>query len=662
MSAFQSPKKEHEQPAPDRGLTLRSVILGIGIVIFINLWVTYAETVVHASRLSLSFFQLPLLFIFLILLCIINPLLKRIGIISPLSSSELLTIIAIGMVGAVVPASGVTGFLMGIISVPFYFATPENQWSDYYHSHLNAWMLPTDPAVARAFYEGLYPGEPVNWSAWIIPLGWWSSFIGAILVCSACIMIILRKQWAEHEKLVYPLAIVPMEMIADTDPKTLLPRFIKQKLFWFGVAFALALFVWNSLSWFYPAVPSMGVFPYAGYFRFVRDSPGLYVKPFQFYTIGFAYFANLQLLFSIWFFFALYIIENIILYRLGYQGQSSTDSFSADPPVQAWKCFGALAFLVLWRLWIARNHLRNVFLKALNAKHPIDDSNEVLSYRTCIVALFLSLLYVLYFLNRLGMDMASALMYLIAIAITYVGIARVVSETGVAYAQATVTPQAFVMDLRGTHAMSGSALTGLVLTYALIDYMRGLFTPGLAHVARLSDLIRGNKRLLLFCVVLGTFAGLGASVCLTLDLAHGHGAYNFPRFPFFNGDPKAVYSSTLAQMRTPKPPDLDRYLFLGIGLTEMGLLTFMTYRFRWWPLHPIGLVLSASDNHKSMVLPVFIAWAIKIVLIRVGGVTLYRRAKPIFIGLMVGYTLGVIYSFAIDAIWFSGQGHHIHAW
>jgi hypothetical protein len=453
-----------------------------------------------------------------------------------------------------------------------------------------------------------------------------------------------------------------MEMIADTDPKTLLPRFIKSKLFWFGVIFALALFVWNTLSWFYPTVPNMGVFPHAGYYRFVRDSPGIYIKPFQFYTIGFAYFANLQLLFSIWFFFALYIIENIILYRFGYQSRSSTDSFSADPPVQAWKCFGALACLVLWRLWIARNHLRNVFLKALNTTHPIDDAKEILSYRTCIVALVLSFLYVLNFLHQLGLDMASALMYLTATAIIYLGIARVVSETGVAYAQATVTPQAFVMDLHGTHAMSGSALTGLVITYVLIDYMRGLFTPGLAHVARLSDLIRGNKRMLLFCVVLGTFAGLGASVWLTLDLAHRHGAYNFPRFPFFNGDPKAVYSSTLAQMRTPKLPDLDRYLFLGLGLTEMGLLTFLTYRFRWWPLHPIGLVLSASDNHKSMVMPVFIAWAIKVVLIRVGGVSLYRRAKPIFIGLMVGYTLGVIYSFVIDAIWFSGQGHHIHAW
>ncbi|MCZ6636003.1 MAG: hypothetical protein O7G87_21610 [bacterium] len=666
--AISSEQSQHADLEPashldsERGLTLRAAALGIGIVVFINLWVTYAETVVHASRLSLSFFQLPLLFIFLILLGVVNPLVKRLGILRPLSPSELLTIIAIGMVGAVVPASGIAGFLMGVISVPYYFATPENRWAEFYHGHLSDWMVPTNPTVTRAFYEGLYPGELVNWHAWVIPLIWWSTFICAILICTACLMIILRRQWVEHEKLVYPLAAVPLEMIEDIDPQTLLPRLMRSKMFWFGAAVAFALFAWNTLSWFYPSVPGIAAYPHAGYYRFSRHSPGLYIKPFQFYTIGFAYFADLQLLFSIWFFFALYIVENLTLHRLGYQIRSSTDSFSADPPVQAWKCFGALACLVLWRLWIARSHLRNVVLKALKNSHPIDDSREILTYRTCVLGLLLSLLYIFYFLHRLGMDAGAALMYMAAIAIIYLGIARVVSETGVAYAQATVTPQAFVMDLRGTHTMSGSTLTGLVLTYALIDYMRGLFTPGLAHVARLSDLIRGNKRALLLCVSIGVFAGLAASVWLTLHLAHGHGAYNFPRFPFFNGDPKAVYASTLAQMHTPKPPDPDRYFFFGVGLLEMGLLTALHYRFRWWPLHPIGLVLSASDNHKSMVLPVFIAWATKAILMRVGGIALYRRSKPLFLGLMVGYTLGVIYSFAIDAIWFPGQGHHVHAW
>lgn len=33
----------------EKGLTVRSVGIALGAVVFINLWVTYAETVVHAS-------------------------------------------------------------------------------------------------------------------------------------------------------------------------------------------------------------------------------------------------------------------------------------------------------------------------------------------------------------------------------------------------------------------------------------------------------------------------------------------------------------------------------------------------------------------------------------------------------------------------------------
>ena len=660
--AHDVPSDSQMHSSSERGFSFRSVGLGITVVIFINLWVTYAETVIHASRLSLSFLQLPLLFVFFILSNVVNPALNWLRWIPPFSSSELLTILAIGMVGAVVPASGVSGFLMGVISVPYYFATPENLWAEFYHPNLADWLVPTEPSVTRAFYEGLYPGERVDWSAWALPLFWWSTFIAAILIAAACIMIMLRKQWAEHEKLVYPLSAVPVELIEDVDPKTLVPRLVHSRMFWIGTFSAFGLFLWNALSWAYPSLPGVSAFPHAGYFRFAKDTPGFYVKPFQFYTIGFAYFANLQLLFSIWFFFALYIVENFVLHRLGYQIRNSTDSFSADPPVQAWKCFGALACLVVWRLWIARSHLRDVILKAIHSEHPVDDSGEMLSYRSSGIGLAFSTLYILLFLNRMGMDAVSAGFFLAASAVIYLGIARVVAETGVAYAQATVTPQAFVMDLRGTHAMSGGAMSALVLSYALIDYMRGLFAPGLAHVARLSDLIRGRKRTLLLCVSLGVFAGLAASVGLTLELAHDHGAYNFPRFPFFNGDPKSVYTTTLAKMRTPTGPDPDRYVFLFLGITEMGALTFLAYRFRWWPLHPIGLVLSASDNHKSMVLPVFIAWAVKSVLMRIGGVHLYRQSKPLFLGLLIGYTFGVVFSFVVDVIWFPGQGHAVHAW
>ena len=93
-------KEQTTTPAPaERGLTFRSVGLGLGIVVFINLWVTYAETVVHSSRLNLSYFQLTLMAVFLILVAVVNPFLKMCSPRIAFSPSELLAIVAIGMVG-----------------------------------------------------------------------------------------------------------------------------------------------------------------------------------------------------------------------------------------------------------------------------------------------------------------------------------------------------------------------------------------------------------------------------------------------------------------------------------------------------------------------------------------------------------------------------------
>ena len=56
-----------------------------------------------------------------------------------------------------------------------------------------------------------------------------------------------------------------------------------------------------------------------------------------------------------------------------------------------------------------------------------------------------SLSFVLFWLCRIGMDVTTALVFLGALSIIYIGLARVVSEAGMVYSGATVTPQAFVM-------------------------------------------------------------------------------------------------------------------------------------------------------------------------------------------------------------------------
>ena len=164
-------------PSSERGVTFRAVALGLSIVIFTNLWVTYAEAVVKSTRLNLAYFQLPLLALFVLLVVFLNPLLKLCRQRLAFSPAELLAVVAIGIVGSVVPGSGITGFFLGIITSPFYFATPENQWAEFYHPHLSTWMVPTDREALRMFYEGLPAGAQAPWTVWLVPLVWWGSLI-----------------------------------------------------------------------------------------------------------------------------------------------------------------------------------------------------------------------------------------------------------------------------------------------------------------------------------------------------------------------------------------------------------------------------------------------------------------------------------------------------
>ena len=90
------------------------------------------------------------------------------------------------------------------------------------------------------------------------------------------------------------------------------------------------------------------------------------------------------------------------------------------------------------------------------------------------------------------------------------------------------------------------------------------------------------------------------------------------------------------------------------------LLTFLRYHFIWWPLPAVGLALQGMPMAQRMVFPVFMMWIYKSIVLKVGGVNLYRRGQPFFIGLMVGYAFAVFFSTLIDHFFFYGQGHVVH--
>jgi hypothetical protein len=641
----------------------RAVSIGLLVIVVLAVWATYVELHARSSRLTMGHFPLGLFALLLVLLGL-NPILRWLRL-SLLTSSELLIVVCMGLVGAIMPVDGVVGYLLGIISSFYYFATPENQWADHLHPYVPNWLVPRgNDAIWQQFFEASGSREAIPWSMWVPPLFWWATFIGALLWVSACIMVILRKQWMENERLAYPLAIVATELVGSGGEGGAFRAIWKNRLFWIGFGSALFLFLLQIVSWVFPYFPLGDYYPWIDYIAIFKDGRRVVINPFHFFTLGFAYLAPTEVQFSVWFFYFLNVAETAVFARVGYViSATGGDSFSTRPPAIAWQGFGAVIFIVFWGFWIARYHLGDVFRKAIKGDPSVDDSREMVSYRTAVVSGGAGLGFVALWLNQSGMDPLSIALYLFALFVLYIGMARIVVEGGVPYTWAPLSPQSFVVCILGTTTTSGPQITSILLSYTLINYLRGLFMPALAHVVKLGDALAEHRKRLLPIVVFGAGVSFVVSLVYTLGLAYDHGAYNTYGFPpFFGGNPKAIFSSTLAKIRNPFTPDPDRLLFLGGGAVVMALLTFLRSQLLWWRIHPIGFATACMINTNFLAVPFLLAWIAKSLAFALGGVQLYRKTLPLFIGLMVGYVAGVSLCSVVDMLFFPQDGHVVHTW
>jgi len=98
-----------------------------------------------------------------------------------------------------------------------------------------------------------------------------------------------------------------------------------------------------------------------------------------------------------------------------------------------------------------------------------------------------------------------------------------------------------------------------------------------------------------------------------------------------------VYNGLAASVQFPRPPDINGCVAILGGLAFTLFLGVMRTRFLWWPLHPVGYAIGingGSLDHFWLVM--VLASAVKFGVLRIGGVGLYRRTLPIFLGLVLG--------------------------
>ena len=322
-----------------------------------------------------------------------------------------------------------------------------------------------------------------------------------------------------------------------------------------------------------------------------------------------------------------------------------------------WQCTGALFVFVIWGLWAARGHLKDVFLKALGKAPDVDDSDELLSYRASLAGFVLGTLYIIAWLYKAGVSLTLISITIPASVIIYIALARFVCESGTLYLGLTANPLGIGNLILGTQALSGQTIVAANTTHAL-RWM--YFMPALSQGARAADGVQGSRRPLLGAMALSLLAALVVNIVLVLYLGYSHGAYNFYEYPFSRYAP-GRFNAIVAHIASPVPANLDWVLPSAFGGIVIAGLSLLRYRLPWWPLHPVGLVVANTSLHH-VVTSVLIVWIFKAVIMRIGGVLLYRRLCPLFFGIIVGRGVGVLISFLVDLIWFPGGGHSVHGW
>ena len=652
---------QREVPAeyPLVAVTWRAVGFGAFLVVALNVLAVYVRYVLHGSIMAYSHVPMAMMMVLLLMMIAMTIAGRLSGLV--MAPGEWHTVLIMGLVGASFPCYGMMSYLIGYITAPYYFATEENAWVQHLHPHLPNWLLPGDEGSAITwFYEGLPRGASVPWGVWVIPMFWWLTVTAAAFLMMTCVAVIFRKQWVQNERLAFPAMAPLIDMTsAPGDGKGWAPEFTRSRLFWIGFTISFGVLAWNCISYFLPDFPRFPIYR-APWFWIDRQMPPI-LGFLGLYTIFFSYFASLEVLFSLWFFDLVFIVEGGWLSNLGYQAISPYYYTG----VYAWQTRGAFLVLILSTFWVARRHLRDVVMKALGKNDAVDDSEEWMSYRAACIGFLVGMVYLFVWLLQMNFDPLLGFLLLWAVVAVYASMAKILAETGMPFTNVPVGPWGFVAPFFGRRNIPIPTEVAFRFSSIITSQFKGLFLTPQAHAGRVSEGIPGReRRRLLGATGLAMLIGFLVSAVYIVHLGYEEGAFNFNSWEI-NRAPESHFQGTVNAIKDRKPGPFfqekpEEMVFFGIGGLLMTGLIFMRYRYVWWPLHPVGLALSGSWAARRTSFTNFIAWLIKLIMLKVGGPALYQKSRPLFVGLLVGYVLGVILSTGIDMVWFPERGHYVH--
>lgn len=514
--------------------------------------------------------------------------------------------------------------LIPTLGTGLYLQSPENGWSRVLQ-YLPPWLLPQDRETLR----GLFHGESAApWASWLPALAAWGSLVLALALAGLALNALLADLWIRKERLAFPIASLPLEITGVSPDGG--ARLFGNRLMWLGFAVPVALNSLLALNYYFPSVPAV-VLKHRDLFEGITTAPLSVIRPVQVgftpFIVGLAYLAPLDVSFSIWFFQWLGKGQRFLAFTLGYAeaGDTAGAPYLNEQTVGA---FLALGLLILWRAWPR---------KEAAEENSGEDRPLIRALR---IGLAVCLLYVFGFMLAAGFSPGLAVALIVLYFLTVLVISRVRSEAGFAWAYGpdrfSASLSHIVVNTQGTVGLSPRDIALMGFFHWLWWDLRFALMPAQMDALKIGDAANLRRRQLLLLMVAATAVAVVVGLAWVLHDSYLFGWGTAKTYIGPSGGARQSYNMAVNWMRngTFPRPDKTAWMMVGAGVTL--LLGLMRARFLWWPLHPIGYAMAGTATSGAFWGHYFIAWAVKLLLLRYGGMRLYRTTLPLVYGLILG--------------------------
>jgi hypothetical protein len=470
---------------------------------------------------------------------------------------------------------------------------------------------------------------------WWPKIAAWTVLLSLVCAAMLCINSLMRDQWANRERLAFPVLQLPIAITRDGGAGPIW----RSRYMWvaFGVMFGVDML--NGLAFFYPALPRINVRFVGDVARWFPNRPWsdigwtpIGVFP---YLSAIGLFMPTDLLFSCVFFFFFRKAQQVLLSSMGYeQGYFGGGGLLPSPPYSSEQSWGAFIGLALMAMWVSRSYLRGVWSEIVSGRH---DDTRLVPHRVAFLGLLLSIAALGAFGVRVGLPFGFVVAYALAFLIFSIALTKLRAQLGPPLNEmALVGPNQLIVNFSGTQSMPASLVARWITALHFMNRIHRTHPmPHQLESIKLAELHGVSQRSMFGGILLATVLGIALGGLCQVYIGYRLGATNAAW-----DTPSMVSELT----NTPRPPNFAAISAIMAGFGLVMLLDTVRFRIPGFMLHPAGYALSMNFGIDYIWFGLMIVLAVKVFVQRYYGLKGYEKLRMAALGIILA-------EYVAEAIW-----------